>query len=257
METVVETITPDKAMKYLEMNVHNRPVHQKHVEFLVEEIKTGRWKLNGSSIVFNGDTLIDGQHRLWAVITAGMPIRSIVVRGVDEGAFATIDTGVTRTGGDVLGIMGEKNPANLAAAARFVMAYEDKFKSDRKRVANTKVIEMVKKNPGLSQSVEFIRRSKCKVISKAIAAGLHFLMSKKDAALADELFAGLAHGFQPESGETFIALREKLIALLSATTYVKGPSIAVFIIKAWNAKRDGKYLRVFRHAVGEEIPKIK
>lgn len=257
METAVETITPEKAVKYLEMNVHNRPIHQKHVEFLVEEISSGRWKMNGSSIVFNGDTLIDGQHRLWAIITSGMPIRTLVVRGVEEGAFATIDTGVVRSGGDVLGIMGEKNPAKLSAAARFIMAYENKFKTDRKRIANTKVIDVVKKNPGLAQSVEFIRRSRIRVVSKAIAAGLHYLMSKKDAALADELFMGLARGFQPESGETFLGLREKLIAILSATTYTKGHIIAIYIIKAWNAKREGKYLRLFRYAAGDDIPKIK
>ena len=118
MESVVEKITPDVATKYLEANVHNRPVHQRHVEFLAEEIKQGRWKMNGSSIVFNGDgTLIDGQHRLWAVITSGLPIKILVVRGADEGSFATIDTGLARTAGDVLGITGEKNPQTLTILA--------------------------------------------------------------------------------------------------------------------------------------------
>jgi hypothetical protein len=259
METVVERITPDIATKYLEANVHNRPVHQRHVEFLAEEIKQGRWKMNGSSIVFNGDgTLIDGQHRLWAVITSGLPIKILVVRGADEGSFATIDTGMARTAGDVLGIIGEKNPANLAGAARFIMAYESKFQSNRKKGSNTKVVEFVKKNPGLANSVEFLRRTGgARILSKAIAGGLHYLMSKKDAALADELFTGIAKGFAPEAGETFMALREKLIANAAASHYVKGPTIAVYVIKAWNARREGKYIRVFRFADGEEIPKIK
>lgn len=258
MESVVEKITPEIATKYLEMNIHNRPVHQRHVEFLAEEIKQGRWKMNGSSIVFNGDTLIDGQHRLWAVITAGVPIRSLVVRGAEEGSFATIDAGLKRTAGDVLGIVGEKNPANLAAAARFVMAYESKFQSNRKKVSNTKVIDFVKKNPGLANSVEFLRRTGgARILSKAIAGGLHYLMAKKDPALADELFAGIGKGFAPESGETFMALREKLIANAASSHYVKGPTVAIYCIKAWNARRDGKYIRVFRYADGEEIPKIK
>lgn len=259
MESVVEKITPDVATKYLEANVHNRPVHQRHVEFLAEEIKQGRWKMNGSSIVFNGDgTLIDGQHRLWAVITSGLPIKILVVRGADEGSFATIDTGLARTAGDVLGITGEKNPQTLAAASRFVMAYQSKFTANRKKVSNVKVVEFVKANPGIQQSVEFIRRAKgTRIISTAVASGLHYLMAKKEPTLADALFNGLAKGFTAEDGETFMALREKLIACATATTYTKGPTIAVYVIKAWNAKRDGKYLRVFRHAAGEEIPKIK
>lgn len=257
METSVEKITPEIATKYLEMNVHNRPIHQRHVEFLADEIKQGHWKMNGSSIVFNKDTLIDGQHRLWAIITAGVSIKTLVVRGVDEGSFATIDTGIMRTAGDVLGIAGEKNPSKLAAAARFIMAYQAKFQSTRKKIANSKVIEIVDANPGLEESVEFIRRAKgARILSSAVSSGLHYLMAKKDPTLADELFTGIAKGFPPEAGETFLALREKLIACATASTYTKPNTLAVFVLKAWNAKRDGKAVRVFRYVVGEEVPKI-
>lgn len=259
METKEEKITPDVATKYLEMNVHNRPIHQRQVEFLAEEIKQDRWKMNGSTIVFNKEgTLIDGQHRLWAVITSGLPIKILVCRGAEEGSFATIDTGIARTAGDVLGIAGEKNPAKLAAAARFLMVYQTKFQYDRKKIANSKVIEVVKANPGLEDSVEFIRRAKgAKMVSSAVASGLHYLMSKKDKVLADDLFTGIAGGFQADAGETFLALREKLITCATASSYTKPHTIAIFVIKAWNAKRDGKHIRVFRYVVGEEVPKIK
>ena len=59
-------ITPDYARQLLEQNTNNRPCSESHVNFLAREIILNRWKLNGSTIVLNGERLIDGQHRLHA-----------------------------------------------------------------------------------------------------------------------------------------------------------------------------------------------
>lgn len=259
MNTVVEKITPTMASKYLEMNTHNRPIRQTHVDFLANEIKNDRWVLNGATIVFDGDTLVDGQHRMWAVVTAGKPIQTLVARGVDMDCFPTIDTGQNRSAGDVLSIAGNKNANHLSSAARFAMKLQRGFPHMKDKISNGCVLNFVKENPKLPDSVGYILSvSGAKIFSLSMASALHFLMSKKDIHLADELFRGIYKGFLPDSGETFLALREKLISCATATIKPRSQLTAAYIIKAWNAKRNGSRLKQFKFSPeNEDFPKIK
>lgn len=126
----VETITPDDAVRLLEavkddQHIRNRPVKDSHVRWLSTMIKAGKWRLNGEAVLLDQDgKLLDGQHRLYAVIEAETPIETYVVRGVDRDYFATIDTGAGRTVGDVLGIKGELYCAQLAAVLGWLWRYE-------------------------------------------------------------------------------------------------------------------------------------
>lgn len=122
IDSSIELITKEFAEKALLRNEKNRPVAKLVVSKYAEAIKRGEWKLNGEPIIFDVDgTLVDGQHRLMAVSMTGLPIRSVVVRGVDLGSFNTINNGRSRTASDVLSISGKKNSAVVAAAARQII----------------------------------------------------------------------------------------------------------------------------------------
>jgi hypothetical protein len=100
-ETV--TVTPEIAKQWLGLNVVNRPVSQRNVEAIAWDIKHGKWKLTHQGIAFNRDlNLIDGQHRLHAVIEAGKPVPMRVSYNVDADYCAPIDTGFARTAAHVL-----------------------------------------------------------------------------------------------------------------------------------------------------------
>lgn len=45
-------------------------------------------------------------HRLAACIQAGVPFQTVLIEGVKHETWTTIDTGKTRSAGDVFGIMG-------------------------------------------------------------------------------------------------------------------------------------------------------
>lgn len=65
-----ETITPKKAMEWLQRNVANRPMSHKRVLGYAQAILAGAWKVNGDCIRFNGNgDLIDGGHvqPFWAL----------------------------------------------------------------------------------------------------------------------------------------------------------------------------------------------
>lgn len=112
----VETITPELAAKYLKLNNINRPLNKQTVAFYAKEMTNGEWKLNGEAICFQGDVLVNGQHRLQACIQSNTPFRTAVIRGVEENSLITYDSGKLRTNADVLSLKGIKYSTTVASS---------------------------------------------------------------------------------------------------------------------------------------------
>ena len=118
----VETITPAKAKEYLKKNTNNyRKMSRSTIRSYAEDIKNGRWELNGETIIFGKDGVLkDGQHRLAAIVLAGKPADILVVRGVETDAHK-IDIGKVRTNVDILNAEGFECDATLVATANIVV----------------------------------------------------------------------------------------------------------------------------------------
>ena len=101
--SVVETITPEIAKKYLEKNSNNRPLRKTHVEALARDMKRGVFFLSHQGIAFdvNGQ-LADGQHRLVAIVDSGCPVQMLVTRNVPEDTYKVVDVGAKRSIADAL-----------------------------------------------------------------------------------------------------------------------------------------------------------
>ena len=105
MQTKVELITPAIAKKMLEKNTNNRPIRWHHVQKLAEELLADEWQTTHQGIAFNNaGFLIDGQHRLNAIVQAGKAVTMSVTRGCDVRAFDVLDRGVNRSLSDIMGI---------------------------------------------------------------------------------------------------------------------------------------------------------
>lgn len=103
MDIDMRVISPDVAAAMLERNIEtNRGVRSTYVHQLAHEMKQGRFVSgNGQTIVVTKDgTLIDGQHRLHAIIESGQTYEFPIVTVDNERAFKTIDVGTPRRVGD-------------------------------------------------------------------------------------------------------------------------------------------------------------
>jgi hypothetical protein len=88
----VVTVTPEIATAWLERNGPNRKIYQFRVEQYADAMVHGRWLLNGESIIFDRTgQLMNGQHRLWACIFAGVSFQTIVQRGIAPETRGKID----------------------------------------------------------------------------------------------------------------------------------------------------------------------
>lgn len=108
VDAVFMDITPELAYKWLEGPQHNRTIRDALVARFSEDMRAGRWLVTHQGVAFNsGNKLIDGQHRLWAIIASGATVKMMVTRNVEDQAQLVIDTGGTRTAADSVTLTGE------------------------------------------------------------------------------------------------------------------------------------------------------
>src|SRR6185503_17546608 len=73
-------------------------------------MRRGEWMVTHQGIAFDTrGVLVDGQHRLAAIIEADVPVELTVFTDVGEGTFDVLDIGKRRSAADVLAIEGEKS----------------------------------------------------------------------------------------------------------------------------------------------------
>lgn len=102
--TIIETITPHIAELYLKFNNNNRPLRKTHIRELASDMTEGNWQVTHQGIAFDiSGRLIDGQHRLHAIIEAGVSIQISVTRGCSASSFSILDRGSNRSTSDILG----------------------------------------------------------------------------------------------------------------------------------------------------------
>ena len=90
LDITVEIITPEQAQEYLDYNAKHRPIKEKKVDEYMHEMVNGSWKLNGKTICFDWNgRLLNGQHRLTAVVRSRVPLTTVVVRGLSPDLVPT------------------------------------------------------------------------------------------------------------------------------------------------------------------------
>lgn len=114
MESKVMTITPELAAEMLERNMPtNRPIFKSTVHAYARLMKSGKWNLTHQGIAFDENgMLIDGQHRLKAVIEANIPVQMNVTFDVRHapGEMFSIDMGRKRTYANITSMSGIYDP---------------------------------------------------------------------------------------------------------------------------------------------------
>lgn len=69
-------ISPEQAAKWLERNDNNRNVNVAKVKKMAKDMREGHWDTTHQGIAIASDgTLVDGQHRLLAIVESGVTVR--------------------------------------------------------------------------------------------------------------------------------------------------------------------------------------
>jgi len=260
-----ETISPEMAAAYLALNTHNRPLVKNRVETISNDITEGNYIFNGESIKFSAtDQLLDGQHRLAAVVKAGKPIDSIVIRGLDAVAQDTVDTGARRTLGNVLALRGESYVNTLAAGIRlsyYLTLYGEPKTGPKTYPSNSELLRYFAANADLRDAAPLASQAAHSAlrIPSGLACALYCHMTRVDAERATMFWDQLLLNDAPKNSAIW-ALRETLTRDLSRPHRMSTNHKVAMVIKAWNYWLDGRKMDyiVWRAsgAGAEDFPKL-
>tara|TARA_Y100001937_G_scaffold102958_1_gene141760 strand:- start:316 stop:1140 length:825 start_codon:yes stop_codon:yes gene_type:complete len=106
---VQEVVTPEVAAQYLRANIVNRKLRPTVVKRYEEEMRQNSWTLTSDAIAFDEDgNLIQGQHRLNAVVKTGLAQVFWVARNMPNNSRQNLDSGSKRELHDRLTIAGHR-----------------------------------------------------------------------------------------------------------------------------------------------------
>lgn len=114
-------VTPDKAKSILALMPRNRKINNERVKSLSKIMMSGGWNENHpQGLIFNkSGNLIDGQHRLYAVIESGKAIQFYCTYNADDDCMLHLDSNLPRTvdqTGQILGLNTDKLAISIAKA---------------------------------------------------------------------------------------------------------------------------------------------
>jgi hypothetical protein len=131
----VVNVTASTAKKWLATNTHNRNVSQTRVDTYATDMLADKWHLTHQGIAFDqNDVLMDGQHRLLAVVLAQevagnekrISIPMLVTWGVKREAMVVIDGMLVRKIGDQLHLFDNLENGRRYEAGCRVIRYLEK-----------------------------------------------------------------------------------------------------------------------------------
>lgn len=255
----LETITPKVAAQMLEYNYDNRNMSQANMLKIANDIKKNKWVVNYDTILVAEDNrILNGQHRLRAVISANKPIKTYVVRNIPlseaKKVYATVDIGKSRSSADILSSSGvQKYAAAKASSLRFLYGLDQGRTLNALRsakIANQDIMNVMNKYPGFERQVEQAMKhtNATRILTTGVCGCLFYYFGKIDEALRDSFFRKLDTGAGLDVGDPVLALREKLQKLRQdtrgAVTHIECFEYAIAAWNACRAKRRCNFLKL-------------
>jgi len=263
MRTEVIRVTPQLAAEWLAKNTENRPIKRFLVDDLCSAILNGRFLLTHQPIAFAPDgRLLDGQHRLTAVVESGKTVPMLVAYNADPSTFYVIDAGTKRSIADGLAIT-HRTPmfAAVNVAACRVVAIADRvldlrdttpwnhrtalgLKLDRATVASY-ADSMFEEMNRLILEIKDLNQA-FRLQSNWLAALFVIRRdSNQDVDLVDEFVRGFITGSDLPAGDVRLRLRD---AIANNPAYRRTDARLGFgvTVKAWNLFVIGDSPKVLR-----------
>ncbi len=265
MKSSIKTITPEMARKFLEMNTSNRSAKAKSIKFLADQMTQGKWKFTGDSIkISSTGRLLDGQHRLMALINANKTFDFVVINDLPDDVFDVIDTGKSRSSGDILSANSFVNSTNLAATIKFILNFKNGSFADAASrpkssvTTNQDVLKFAKKHKDVEEIVSHCNSNvyrKFRYAPVSMISGLYCIFSERSVEDAEEFFDKYSTGVELQATSPIYVLREKL--LRESTLKRKAPKrdMIAWFIMAWNAYRQDSPLKQITFNGQNAMPK--
>ena len=262
VHATVMVITPDMAKEWLTRNTRNRNLRWALIDALVRDITAGQWVLNGETIKIAVDgAVIDGQHRLSAIIKADTPVQSFVIQGLPPEVQDTVDTGAVRKLTDQLTLRGEKNSVLLGSVTRWALLWEQGYRSKiggtTVRVTHSEALTFLETRPELRDATAFAShaRQSFPLIRASVYGMAWWLLTPISKERADEFLSKMVTGEDISAGHPAHTLRARFLSSSRLDERLTEFEQLALVVIAWNADRDARSIARVQLPKGGLTPK--
>jgi hypothetical protein len=259
----IECVGPKEAAEFLKNNLRNRPLTKPVVTTYAINIEAGNWPFTGTAHIIVGwdGVLLNGQHTCSAIVKAGKPIWTVVVRDVDPEAFAYLDAGFKRTAGQVISIAGLCHGNTIAAAARLVWRYDNDGLADtgmvtRAGIASSHLLDIATSDAERWQALATIARTGMRLTRPSTTTAFLYLACRNEdhAVEAVAFVRQVIDGIGLELDSPALATRRWFE---NRNTAGAEETLSVWVY-AWNAHVTGQQRKIVKQWVrgGTPFPKL-
>lgn len=254
-------ITPEIAKELLKTNHNNRACREYVVEKYKNAILNDEWQFNGETIKLSkSGVLLDGQHRLHAIVEANKPVKMLLARNLDDNVFNTIDVGFSRHPGDILTVHTQgqcKNPKNIASALKLINSFvysehpqkRYEYVLNKKReldISPSRLVSLYDVYTDITDNYYFILKLKdaWQFTTLSVAIGMYTIMKRIDLCEADRFWLSLNSMSNLSNDNPINVLHKYLVSYAINHGGKKPPryNIVALICETWNAFLDNKTL---------------
>jgi hypothetical protein len=265
LEFKKELITPSKAKELLEANINNRRVKAEVVDRYAQDIVAGRWKQDTGEVIkiSKSGIVLDGQHRLYAIVKANTHIFLHIAYGIEESVSDVLDTGCGRSASDVFKLNRINNDSSIPSIIQTSYLLKNgHFSCGQKnmRLTNAQLLEKYYENEILWQDI--CKKSHnwylsfAKILPKSFIGGFYSVFKEIDLEMAEQFMNELCTGINV-SNETMLLLRNKFMQDKMSQRKISPTLRTIYMIKAWNCFVKGIVLKKLAFdSERESYPKI-
>lgn len=249
----------------------NRPIRWAHVRRLADDMLAGRFHSNHQGIALAGpknqEVLVDGQHRLHAILLAAkqdpmVKVALPITHFVDPRSMDVVDTGLRRTPGDALGRQGVTHSATVAAALRLIDMYDNVDWDPRawreRKLTAAELVDMYEKNPEITKADELAVNIKKTLSGSAAVAALYLFGRERPDIDLDPFIHGIRTGADLPERSALLALRDAGNNFLRKDRHRDPILMLGLTVRAFNfwVVNDGRTQLRFRPDSAPEFPRV-
>ena len=260
----VVNVSPELAQEWLLRNTSNRTVRAKHVQSLARDMRGGEWRLTGEPIKFAPDgSLLDGQHRLHAIVRAGVVVQLFVAHNIPADSQLVMDSGVGRTAADALHLTGVPNAALVAAGVRLAVNYERGDVFARGTRGGSSSVTHAEHQEFLATHPEFVRAARhAKTYARradvagSLVAFTTWRLAQLDEPLAYQFWVDAAERVELRAGDPILTMVDRFAEVRRGRERWTQAMYVSAIFRTWNYRALGKPLKIIKATVGGGVVEV-
>lgn len=256
----VVKVTPAQAARWLEKNSNNRKLKPNAVATLIGAIRRGEWVVGNDAICFAPDgTLLNGQHRLHAIVETGETLPVMIREGVSRDEQLAMDQGRKRQAYEQMDILGIAGGSAKQALCRAVLLYDDKVGPTGRLegITNSEIVELARDDSQMDSAIALTQALNRQIKGARVTAIMlgYYLLLHAWPEKVEDFHLLLLTGANLAEGSPILRLRNILLrGDFPQNNEMARKKLLALFLKAFNYWIDGREVDILVYRAGEDWP---